>query len=223
VVANLEKALCERRAIVLANRLLPLEFFKDFACLDARKATGFVARIERTWTPMGGIHVGQSVSSKRSRKRPTLGGDLEELAREITRLLTLEAPALRERWASIFGDDPSPNLRRALLLRAIAYRLQEKASARLKPSTQRLLDRIADNRSRDAPQSTPQRRASAGTVLIREWRGVSHRVTVLDHEVVYRDRRYRSLSEVARAITGSRWSGPLFFGLKGRAKESVNG
>jgi Protein of unknown function (DUF2924) len=165
----------------------------------------------------------QSVSSKRSKKGPTLGGDLEESAREITRLLTLEAPALRERWAAIFGDDPSPTLGRALLLRAIAYRLQEKTLAGVKPSTQRVLDRIVDNRSKDAPQYIPHRRASAGTVLIREWRGVSHRVTVLDHEVVYRDRRYKSLSEVARVITGSRWSGPLFFGLKGRAKEAVNG
>ena len=132
-------------------------------------------------------------------------------------------PALRQRWAALFGDDPSPNLGRALLIRAIAYRLQEKAFAGLKPSTQRVLDRIADNRSKDAPQYIPKRRASAGTVLIREWRGVSHRVTVLDNEVVYRERRYKSLSEVARAITGSRWSGPLFFGLKGRLKEAVNG
>jgi len=60
-------------------------------------------------------------------------------------------------------------------------------------------------------------------VLIREWRGVSHRVTVLDNDVVYQGRRCKSLSEVARAITGSRWSGPLFFGLKERAKEAVNG
>ena len=167
--------------------------------------------------------MGQSVSSKRSRKWPTLGGDLEELAREITRLLALDVLALRQRWAALFGDDPAPNLGRALLIKAIAYRLQEKALAGLKPSTQRLLDRVADNRSKDAPQYIPKRRASAGTVLIREWRGVSHRVTVLDNEVVYRDRRYKSLSEVARAITGSRWSGPLFFGLKGRAKEAVNG
>jgi hypothetical protein len=60
-------------------------------------------------------------------------------------------------------------------------------------------------------------------VLIRQWRGVSHRVTVLDTDVVYRGKRYKSLSEVARAITGARWSGPLFFGLKGRAKEDING
>ena len=114
--------------------------------------------------------MGQSVSSKRSRKRSTLGGDLEELGREITRLPALDVPALRQRWAALFGDEPSPNLGRALLIRAIAYRLQEKALAGLKPSTQRLLGRIADNRSKDAPQSIPQRRASAGTVLIRQWR-----------------------------------------------------
>jgi hypothetical protein len=60
-------------------------------------------------------------------------------------------------------------------------------------------------------------------VLIRQWRGVSHRVTVRDNDVVYQGRRYKSLSEVARAITGSRWSGPLFFGLKGNSKEAVNG
>ena len=127
----------------------------------------------------------QSVASKRSRKRPILRGDLEELAREIPRLPALDVPALRQRWAALFGDDPSPNLGRALLIRAIAYRLQEKALPGLKPSTQRILDRIADNRSKDAPQSIPKRRASAGTVLIRQWRGVNHRVTVLDNDVVY--------------------------------------
>jgi hypothetical protein len=101
--------------------------------------------------------------------------------------------------------------------------LQEKAFAGLKPATQRVLDRVADNRLKDEPQFIPQRRASAGTVLIRQWRGVSHRVTVLDTDVVYRGGRYQSLSEVARAITGARWSGPRFFGLKGRAREAVNG
>src|SRR6266852_6758137 len=156
------------------------------------------------------VSMGQSVSSKRSRKRPAFGGDLEELTLEITRLPALDVPALGERWAALFGDDPSPNLGRALLIRAIAYRLQEKAFAGLKPATQRILDRIADNRSKGAPQPVPRRRASAGTVLIRQWRGVSHRVTVLDHEVVYRDQRYKSLSEVARVITSSRWSTPTF-------------
>ncbi|MBF6571709.1 MAG: DUF2924 domain-containing protein [Candidatus Binataceae bacterium] len=167
--------------------------------------------------------MGQEVSSKRSRKWQSPGANSEELVQEITRLPALDVPALRQRWATLFGADPSPNLGRALLIRAIAYRLQEKALAGLKPSTQRLLDRIADTHSNDALRDIPKPRASAGTVLTREWRGVSHRVTVLDSDVVYQGRRYKSLSEVARAITGSRWSGPLFFGLKGRAREAVNG
>src|ERR1700674_5212048 len=99
------------------------------------------------------VSMGQSVSSKRSRKWPTVGGDLEELAREISRLLALDVPALRQRWAALFGDDPSPNFGRGLLLRAIAYRLQEQASPGLKPATQRGLDRIADNPSKDPPRS----------------------------------------------------------------------
>jgi hypothetical protein len=88
------------------------------------------------------VSMGQSVSSKRSRKPLTIGGDSEQLAREITRLSALDVPALRQSWAALFGDDPSTNFGRALLIRAIAYRLQEKAMPGLKPATQRLLDRI---------------------------------------------------------------------------------
>src|ERR1039458_10635025 len=114
------------------------------------------------------VSMGQSVSSKRRRKGLAFCSDLEELARGITRLLALDVPALRQRWAALFGDDPAPNLGRALLTRAIAYRLQERASAGLKPSTQRVLDRIADNRSKDAPEYIPERRASGGAGLIRQ-------------------------------------------------------
>ncbi len=167
--------------------------------------------------------MGQSVSSKRNRNRRDSGANFKELAQETAHLQALALPALRQRWVTLFDDDPSLSFGRGLLIRAIAYRLQEKASPGLKPATQRLLDRVADNRSNAALSDIPQRRASAGTVLIREWGGVSHRVTVLDSDVVYQGRRYNSLSEVARAITGSRWSGPLFFGLKGRGREAADG
>jgi hypothetical protein len=164
----------------------------------------------------------QTRTLDRRPKATAIGAGLEELAREVASLPALDMPALRQRWAALMSDDPSPNWGRALLMRAIAYRLQERSAAGLKPSTQRLLDRVAENRSRDAAQVMPNRRASAGTVLIREWGGVRHRVTMLDHDVVYQGRRYKSLSEVARAITGTRWSGPRFFGLNGRIKEAVN-
>jgi hypothetical protein len=99
------------------------------------------------------------------------------------------------------------------LLHAVAYRLQETVLGSLKRSTRRLLERIAeDNVRRRSPTETPTMSIAPGTVLIREWHGVSHRVTVLADGVLLRGARYRSLSAVARKITGSRWSGPRFFG-----------
>jgi hypothetical protein len=155
------------------------------------------------------------------RRAPVL--DRDALTAEIAGLSKASMTDLRERWKTLYGKEPSGYIGRSLMIRAIAYRLQERALGGLKPSTQRVLDRIGAGRSEAGLEPIPTRRASAGTVLIREWRGVSHRVTVLDHDVVYRGRRYKSLSEVARAITGTRWSGPLFFGLKRRTKEVANG
>jgi len=165
----------------------------------------------------------QAHSGKRTRKPPDVRGGSEDLAREIANLSALDAEALRERWKALFGADPLPYLGRSFMVRALAYRLQERAIGGLKPSAQRTLERVMDGRPEAAAKRFPKRRAGAGTVLIREWRGVHHRVTVLDHEVVYQGRRYKSLSEVARVITGARWSGPLFFGLKRRAGEATHG
>ena len=167
--------------------------------------------------------MGRTSLPNRSGKPPSVGSGAQELAQEITRLLALDVPALRQRWKALIGADPSPYLGRSFMVRALAYRLQERALGGLKPAAQRLLDRIGDGRAELVEERIPKQRAGAGTVLIREWRGVHHRVTVLDSNVVYRGRRYKSLSEVARVITGTRWSGPLFFGLKGRAKEVANG
>jgi len=166
--------------------------------------------------------MGQTTSPERRKRQHRIGSGSEELAQEVMHLLALDVPALRLKWTAVFGASPSPNLSRVLLVRAIAYRLQERAFGGLKPSTQKILDRVCDTRGEIA-QHIPRPRVGAGTVLIREWRGVRHRVTVLDHDVVYRGRRYQSLSEVARAITGTYWSGPLFFGLKNQAKEAVRG
>ena len=165
----------------------------------------------------------QARSRVRARRPITVGCDSKDLAPEIASLSALDTGALRERWKAQFGADPSPHFGRSVLVRAISYRIQERALGGLKPATQRLLDRIAEGRSETALERILKRRANAGTVLMRQWRGVSHRVTVVDNDMVYRNRRYKSLSEVARAITGARWSGPLFFGLKHRAKEAANG
>jgi hypothetical protein len=167
--------------------------------------------------------MGRASSPKRSGRPLSVGGGSEDLAKEIGRLRALDVSALREKWTKLLGAEPSPYLGRVLMVRTIAYRLQERAFGGLKPSAQKILERVYDGREEVAQQRIAKRRAGAGTVLIREWRGAKHRVTVLDNDVVYRGRRYKSLSEVARAITGTHWSGPLFFGLKNRAKEVVRG
>ncbi len=162
-------------------------------------------------------------SSIRSKKASKVSGDSEDLAQKIAGISALDIAAVQKRWAATFGAEPPPKLARSFLNRVLAYRLQEKALGALKPSTLRILDRVAEGRSSVEPARVPRRRVSAGTVLIRQWHGVSHRVTVLDNDVVFRGRRYKSLSEVARLITGTHWSGPLFFGLRNQRKVAANG
>ena len=157
--------------------------------------------------------------STHGRKSSGIGS--QNLEREVSDLRTLEIVGLRKEWSALFGADPPGRLGRTLLIRALAYRLQEKALGGLKPTAQRVLDRVCDHPRDTGPTRITKTKVNAGTVLIREWRGVRHRVTVLDHDVVYRGRRYRSLSEVARAITGTHWSGPVFFGLKQRAQKAA--
>jgi len=157
-------------------------------------------------------------------KRISRRNDSAQLRQELAALSESSVKHLKDRWRSLYGTEPPRYISRELLTGAIAYRLQERALGTLKPSTQRLLDHIREGRSStDAVQVAAARKPTAGTVLIREWRGVSHRVTVLDDGVIYRGQRYQSLSEVARLITGSRWSGPRFFGLNRRTKETQNG
>jgi hypothetical protein len=164
----------------------------------------------------------KSESSPRQTTQPALNRSSPDLEKEIERILSLDVPALRERWTSLFGTSPSPLLSRVFMSRAITYRMQEQAFGGLKPSIQRILDRACEPEGNDR-RLEQRRRAGAGTLLIREWHGVKHRVTVLDSDVLYRNRRYKSLSEVARLITGTHWSGPLFFGLKNWGKEKDRG
>ena len=146
------------------------------------------------------------------------------LAVEIAGLQKADISDLRDRWKTLYGKAPSGQIGRSFLIRAIAYRLQEQAFGGLKPATRRLLARIADE---SAATNSPKRRqickAQAGTILVREWQGSAHRITVLDDGVAFNGKRYRSLSEVAREITGSRWSGPRFFGLRSPGMENNHG
>ncbi|MFQ5741693.1 MAG: DUF2924 domain-containing protein [Acidobacteriota bacterium] len=133
----------------------------------------------------------------------------------------LSGKALKEAWADAYGHPPPKRSGRSLLIASLAYRIQEQANGGPSPATRRRLTTIATALERD-PTYTPlselritfELRIKPGTRLIRRWKGDVHQVTVLDHGLDYRGCHYRSLSEIAREITGTRWSGPLFFGLR---------
>ena len=140
--------------------------------------------------------------------------DTTELEDEIARLRGLDVAGLQARWRTVFGRRAPAHLPRHLLLRIIAYQLQAEVHGDLDPGTVRYLERVAkagSSRSAPLPEETSVR---PGTLLVREWDGVLHRVMALDEGFAWNGTSYRSLSEVARAITGTRWNGPRFFGLR---------
>src|SRR5260221_1057527 len=116
---------------------------------------------------------------------------------------------LTEHWSEYVGAAPPPRTSRSLMIRAVAYKMQERVIGGLSAATRRLLC---------AEEPGPGRRRLGlrpGTVLIREWHGIAHPITIVGQGAIYPDEPHRSLSEVARLITGARWSGPRFFGVKG--------
>ena len=158
----------------------------------------------------------------RKRRAERIGGTSQHLEQRVAQISDLDTEALQERWKAVFRTVPSPNLSRSFMIRALAYRIQENTRGALKPSARRALDRVAEGQSSlEPPRATG--RTAPGTVLIRQWRGVTHRVILMDNDVAYRGCRYKSLSEVARLITGTHWSGPMFFGLRNRTQEMANG
>jgi hypothetical protein len=133
----------------------------------------------------------------------------------LSRLPELALGELRQQWRALYKADASPHLSRELLMRAVAYRMQEVTLGGLRAERQRQLRQIAQQfketgeaKTRALPELKP------GTRLIREWQGRTYEVLVLDDGFSWQGTPYRSLSAVARKITGTAWSGPLFFGLK---------
>src|SRR5271154_4206202 len=147
----------------------------------------------------------------------------DTISRKLASLETSPIKLLKQQWRALYGSEPPRRVSRELLIRAVAYRIQEQVSGGLKPSTRRLLIRLAN----DAPGGRPLKfetkaTASAGTVLVRAWHGTAHEVRVLDQGVLYKRRRYRSLTEVAKLITGAHWNGPQFFGLRSRREQEAS-
>ncbi len=151
----------------------------------------------------------------------------EALARQLAELESANTAELRARWERAYQHSGPKRASRDLLLRLVAYHLQEQAEGGLSKATRRRLAKLAGlNGESRAPRSPPILRLKPGSRLIREWHGVTHSVTVLGDGFDWRGTRYASLSQIARAITGARWSGPLFFGLRktgSRAREAAHG
>src|SRR5436305_949308 len=135
-------------------------------------------------------------------------------------LVDLEHRSIRElrtEWRSLYRTDPPTRLSRDLLLRGIAFRRQERLEGGLSIAARRRLDALAAQLDAKAASAfAPAAILKPGTRLVREWHGRAHAVIVLEDGFEYQGRRYASLSRLATLITGTRWSGPVFFGLKRR-------
>src|SRR5215204_5157881 len=132
------------------------------------------------------------------------------IAAEIERVRSLPLAEVRIAWRKMFSRSPPAALTRDLLARMITWRMQEKAFGGHDPETLKLLARLA----RGERAGEPRRNLKSGTVLVREYRGERHTVTVVAGGFVWREETYASLSTIARAITGTAWNGPRFFGLR---------
>jgi hypothetical protein len=138
-----------------------------------------------------------------------------ELESELRRVAVEPKAQLRARYISLFEHDPPRSFGPDLLRRSVAQRMQENAHGGLSKASQRELNRLVSALiAKPDANLTVARRAQSGTVLVRDWKGRSHRVVITADGFCYEDRTFSNLSEIARLITGTRWNGPRFFGLR---------
>jgi hypothetical protein len=146
----------------------------------------------------------------------------EALEREIAALPAMSLPEIQAKWRQRLKESPPSHLRKQLLVPLLAYKLQELAYGGLKPDIRRALERLAAAYRRDPNDKIlpfkMARHIKPGSRLLRQWNGRTHQVMVIENGFEFEGARYKSLSVIARLITGTRWSGPAFFGLKKAGK-----
>lgn len=151
-----------------------------------------------------------------------------DVIRKLAELERLPSGELKQRWVEMIGSEP-PGYNRTFLIKRLSYRIQELAYGGLRPETRAKLDEVLDGAGYDelgrpGAQPKPQLPGNGivpGTVLVRDFQGVRHTVTVLADGFEYRGKPYRSLSAIAREISGTQWNGPSFFGLRGKGNTTV--
>ncbi len=151
----------------------------------------------------------------------------DRLAEQRAALSSLDIAKLITRWESALKEPAPKHLRKQIFLPMLVYKLQERAHGGLSPELKLRLRKVAKSLESDPERAgarlSPSLNMKPGTRLIRKWQGTTHQVTVSEQCFEYKGQRYKSLSQIARSITGTRWSGPLFFGLKQNAKEAKKG
>jgi hypothetical protein len=146
---------------------------------------------------------------------PLTGAETRPVESEIRVLEQAGIVALRAEWGRLFGSEP-PRLSRDLLVRALAYRVQERAMGGLSRAGLKRLRELAENAEALGPPPDPAASLRPGAKLMREWHGRTHVVVVTDTGFDYAGLSYQSLTQIAKLITGAHWSGPRFFGLTTR-------
>jgi hypothetical protein len=143
---------------------------------------------------------------------------------ELDRLPTTPIAELRKRYLELFRTEPPKAFGPDLLRRSIAQTIQEKAYGGLPPTTRRLLDQLvkAASAKPNGRLELPQR-IKPGSELVRTWNRKTYRVTVTTHGFAYAGKTFTSLSEIAFVITGTKWNGPRFFGLRSTRQEATDG
>jgi hypothetical protein len=146
----------------------------------------------------------------------------DRLAIQLESLPSMSKAALSALWRRLFQSPPPNRLRRQLIVRILSYKIQEQAFRGLSSGAGQRLRLMARALEKDpAAEISTAPAFKPGTRLIRQWRDQTHVVTVKERGYEYQGSHYQSLSEVARLITGTRWSGPLFFGLKSSPSKTL--
>ena len=147
--------------------------------------------------------------------------DTAEVDRQIAGLLDRSTPELRLAWRELHRTGPPQGLSRDLLIRALVHQLQERAAGGASRALRRRLQTLAGEFDKKSASLRPGIVPKTGTTLVRQWRGHAHAVLVREHGFEYQGQHYRSLSVIAKRITGAHWSGPRFFGLTKRTSASL--
>jgi hypothetical protein len=150
---------------------------------------------------------------------PIVQADLEI---ELIALPTTPIEQLRKRWRLLFRREPPVAFGPDLLRRSIAQKLQEDFYGGLDRASAKLLNQLVGQADKNNGKIVVPRQIKTGAILVREWKGTSHRVTVVGVGFTYQGQPYKNLSEIARLITGTRWNGPRFFGLRAGKDVAVN-